>query len=95
MKDHNKRDTRTNPEVMNVTKPYVLVEGPKWGDAEFYGRWLLAAGKAEALWKEAVNDNSFKRQIELVTAFYIPDFGIGATVLLSRFEKILPPSRSV
>jgi hypothetical protein len=36
-----------------------------------------------------VNDNSFKRQIELVTAFYIPDFGIGATVLLSRFEKNL------
>ena len=53
MKDHNKRDTRTNPEefVMNVTKPYVLVEGPRWDDAEFYRRWLLAAGKAEALWK--------------------------------------------
>ena len=23
----------------------VLVEGPAWGDAEFYGRWLLNAAK--------------------------------------------------
>ena len=27
---------------------------PRWGDAEFYGKWLLAAAKAEALWKEAM-----------------------------------------
>jgi hypothetical protein len=25
---------------------YILVEGPSWGDAEFYGRWLLDAPKS-------------------------------------------------
>ena len=30
----------------------VLVEGPRWGDAEFYGNWLLAAAKAEAFGKK-------------------------------------------
>ena len=74
---------------LHETEPYILVEGPRWGDAEFYGKWLLAAAKAEALWKEAVNDPSFEKQIELMTVLYIPDFSIGATVLLSRFEKDL------
>ena len=72
---------------LHETEPYILVEGPRWGDAEFYGKWLLAAAKAEALWKEAVNDPSFKKQIEPVTMLYTPDFSIGATVLLSRFEE--------
>jgi hypothetical protein len=72
---------------LHKTEPYILIEGPRWGDAEFYGKWLLAAAKAEALWKEAISDPSFEKQIELVTMFVIPDFSIGATVLLSKFEK--------
>jgi hypothetical protein len=32
----------------------ILVEGPRWADAEFYGRWLLMAFKAQALWEKAV-----------------------------------------
>ena len=31
---------------MERTDPCVLVQGPAWGDAQFYGDWLLAAGKA-------------------------------------------------
>ena len=72
---------------LHETEPYILIEGPRWGDAEFYGRWLLAAAKAEALWKEAISDPSFEKRIELVKVLVIPDFGIASTVLLSKFEK--------
>ena len=74
---------------LHETEPYILIEGPRWGDAEFYGRWLLAAAKAEALWKEAISDPSFQKQIEVVKVLVIPDFSIAATVLLSKFEKNL------
>jgi hypothetical protein len=37
--------------------PYVLVEGPPFGDAEFYGKWLLAAAEAEALWRALFKDD--------------------------------------
>jgi hypothetical protein len=26
---------------------HILVEGPAWGDADFYGHWLLEAVKAQ------------------------------------------------
>jgi hypothetical protein len=71
------------------SEPYILVEGPKWGDAEFYGKWLLAAAKAEALWKKAINDPIFEKQIEPLTICEIPDFGMGATVMLSQLKKNL------
>jgi hypothetical protein len=72
------------------TEPHVLVEGPRWGDAEFYSKWLLAAAKADVLWKKAITDDpSFKKQVEAVTAYCIPDFRIAATVMLSRFEENL------
>lgn len=70
----------------HTNAPCVLIEGPQWGDAEFYGKWLLAAAEAEALWKRAAEDDYvFAMQIDRVTIAYIPNFGIGATVLLSMF----------
>ena len=33
--------------------PCILVEGPRWADTEFYGKWLLAAAKAHALSEKA------------------------------------------
>ena len=45
-------------------EPYILVEGPRSGDTEFYGQWHLAASKAEALWKQALMDPSFETQID-------------------------------
>jgi hypothetical protein len=39
--------------------PCILVEGPRWGDAEFYGRWLLAAVEARRLFTEATRDPVF------------------------------------
>ena len=35
----------------------VLVEGPTWGDAKFYGHWLLNAAKAQALLEQAKTDD--------------------------------------
>jgi hypothetical protein len=73
----------------NKIEPQVLIEGPRWGDAEFYGKWMLAVATAQELWKEAQNDPAFIKQIELVTICYIPDFGMGAIVMLSKLEKNL------
>jgi hypothetical protein len=33
--------------IINRNNPCVLIEGATWGDAAFYGKWLLAAGQAE------------------------------------------------
>ena len=71
------------------TAPYTLVEGPRWGDAEFYGKWLLSAAIAQALWEGARRDPGFAKQIESVTVCWIPQFAIGATVMLSRLEENL------
>jgi hypothetical protein len=43
---------------------YCLVEGPRWADTEFYGSWLLAIAKADSLWKEAIEDPSFMKQVD-------------------------------
>jgi len=79
----------------------VLVEGGQWGDAEFYGNWLLAASKAETLWKEASDDLDFAKQVDRLCVATIPHFGIAATVFLMRLEDNLSsfvlsfvPSRS-
>ena len=71
---------------MERTDPCVLVQGPAWGDAQFYGEWLLAAGKAETFWKEAYADQDFQKQIDRVCVCYIPDFGIAATAMLMQLK---------
>ena len=42
---------------------YILVEGPSWGDAEFYGRWLLDAAKVNQLLQQAKRDDPDFRKI--------------------------------
>lgn len=74
------------PNSTHESRLYVLVEGPRWGDAEFYGKWLVAASKAEALWKLALRDAEFAQKIERVIIAYTPNFGIGASVLLSQLK---------
>jgi hypothetical protein len=66
---------------------YVLVKSAAWGDAEFYGRWLLAAAQAEAIWKEALKEPEFEKQTENVCIFYIPDFGIAASMMLTQLGE--------
>jgi hypothetical protein len=72
---------------MERTDPYVLVQGAAWGDAEFYGQWLQAAGKAEAFWKEAYADEDFRQQVDHVCDAHVPDFGIAATVMIMQLKE--------
>jgi hypothetical protein len=65
-------------------RPCILVEGPAWGDAEFYGQWLLGAAKANELLQDAKkNDAEFRTAIETLEMVQCLDFGIMATVFLS------------
>jgi hypothetical protein len=62
----------------------ILIERPEWGDADFCGKWLSAAAHAETLWREARKEPEFDNQVERVCVAFIPDFGIGALVLLRQ-----------
>jgi hypothetical protein len=70
-----------------INGPCVLVEGPSWGDAEFYGRWLLAAAEAEAFWKNAYKDSEFQKQVDRVCVACIPHFGISATLIITELRQ--------
>jgi hypothetical protein len=64
----------------------ILVEGPSWGDAEFYGNWLLLAAKASELLQQAtMNDLEFREAIDALEMVRCLDFGIMATVFVSQF----------
>jgi hypothetical protein len=60
---------------METDGSWVLVEGPAWGDAQFYGEWLLSAAKAQVLLRTALKDQQFATQVERVRIVYEPDFG--------------------
>ncbi len=71
------------------TEPYILVEGPKWADAEFYGKWLLTASKAQALWEKLFKGTRFKKQIDILTLSYFPQFDQSAFLFLFRLKENL------
>jgi hypothetical protein len=76
-------DMTLNNEIpCNPYDPYVLVEGPRWGDAEFYGKWLLAAHRANSLWKRASEDVSFAKRVERLEVVCVLDLAMAATGLL-------------
>jgi hypothetical protein len=80
--------TKTNMEnSIHEIPPCVLIEGPRIGDAAFYGEWLLAAAKADGLWKEAFTCKSFQSQVRRLTIAYLPDFGIAASRMLCQLLK--------
>jgi hypothetical protein len=66
---------------------FSVIEGPAWGDAEFYARWLASAAKAQGLWQKALKDREFHRQVKQFLFCYIPDFGMGAAALLGQLWK--------
>jgi hypothetical protein len=63
--------------------PCALIEGAEFGDANFYGKWLLAAAKAEALWKMIQSD----KQFTILLGGDIPDLGVGAIFFLAGIKK--------
>ena len=63
----------------------ILVEGPAWGDAKHYGRWLIAAAKANEILQIAKkHDAEFLRAFDKLQIFQDLDFGIVATIFLSH-----------
>ena len=52
-------------------KHWILVEGPRPGDAQFLGQWLLAAAKADKLLQEQFEiDPDFKRAVDRLEGVY-------------------------
>jgi len=72
---------------MDNSDPCVLVEGPEWGDAKFYCDWLLAAGAAQSLWNQALEDQEFRKQIDRVNVYCVHDFGISATFVVMQLRQ--------
>jgi hypothetical protein len=72
---------------INLSEPYVLIEGPRYGDAEFCGRWLLAAHKANLLWKRATEDSCFAKQVEMLEMCYVLDLAMAALGLLLELRR--------
>lgn len=68
------------------SKLCVLIEGPRWGDAEYYAKWLLAAAQAGALWAQAMKELDFKIQHVALHWRGGPDFGVTATALLAKWR---------
>jgi hypothetical protein len=64
-----------------------LVTGPSWGAAKFYGKWLLAASRAEKLSKEAQRDPAFLKKIDSLTLIYDLDFSIAASLILTQLME--------
>lgn len=63
----------------------ILVEGPAWGDARFYGNWLLSAATAnELMLGLKQNDLEFQRAADAIEVIFCLDFGIAATAFLKR-----------
>ncbi len=70
--------------------PWVLVEGPGPGDAEFLGRWLLAAVEAEKQLAQQFNANpALKKQIERLEVASLVSFSSEATHFVSLWTKTL------
>jgi hypothetical protein len=65
-----------NPEADE--RPFCVIEGPNFGDAKFYAKWLAAVADADMLWKKALKQRKFWQQV---------DFRILGSVLLFSFAN--------
>ena len=64
-------------------RSFILVEGPPRDSAEFYGKWLLAAGQAEVFWKKIQNERDYQDEEFFC---HLPDFGRAAALMLTKFN---------
>ncbi len=64
----------------------ILIEGPTYGDAEFYGNWLLSAAKANELLQQAKRDDpDFCKTMDVIECIRMLDIGVAATSFVSQF----------
>ena len=64
----------------------MLVEGPRPGDADFLGRWLLAAVQADQeLEKQFGSNLRLKQQVDTLEVAYLISFSPAAT----KFVELL------
>jgi hypothetical protein len=71
-------------DAVRENEPYILVEGPGWGKVEFFGKWLVAAAKATALWNKAFEDRIFEQQVALLC---VPIFDMAAMSFVLALQK--------
>jgi hypothetical protein len=76
-----------NTSPAHHSNAYVLVEGPPWGDAEFLGKWLLAAAQAEGFGKEAYEDPIFREHVDRICTCHIPHFGISGSIMVMQLRE--------
>jgi hypothetical protein len=74
-------------DAIHENEPYILVEGPGWGNVEFFGKWLSAAAKADALWNKAIKDRIFKEQVLQLWVLYFPNYGMAAMSFVSMLQE--------
>jgi hypothetical protein len=77
-------------EDMTAELPCVLVEGPGPGDAQFLGRWLVAAAGADQTLQNRFAENpSLKQQISRLELVYWICFSSAATKFVELLMKNL------
>jgi hypothetical protein len=85
-----KAGAKSMNEEMAAELLWVLVEGPGPGDAEFLGRWLLAAVEADQALQERFKKNpTLKKQINTLEVAYIFSFAPAATKFVELLMKNL------
>jgi hypothetical protein len=77
-------------EEMATQRLWVLIEGPGLGDAEFLGRWLLAAVEADRVLMDQFRTNpTLKQQISRIEIAYVFSFSPAATKCVELLMKNL------
>lgn len=81
---------RMDEDVADDKPTWVLIEGPGPGDAEFLGRWLLAAAVADrALDEQFKKNTSLRQRVASLEFLYVVSFSPAATRSLELLMKNL------
>jgi hypothetical protein len=70
--------------------PRMTAEGQTrdtWASADFYGKWLLAAAKADAVWQKVKAEPRYEKQLERLPKDYLPAFGPTSFWLVSKLAN--------
>jgi hypothetical protein len=76
--------TVTNQESLS---PCILIEGPRFGDVEYYARWFSQVAEANRYLQTARKDAFFRHTMNSLEVLHLFDLGLTATLLLSQFAN--------